>query len=249
MKKTFITLAFAVCTMFCSNARINVFPVQLASKSYAAYAKEAFDVSLSTPKGFCDMAKTGAYTPFSQNGNTSPSCIMGAFALSGDKECLMMVGDLRFPLTKAENPDTPLNETAANFLNWTKSDAGYNICKRQHVDLSGCATFLQASKFNADTAITVTMPTNGETFDGMTYTTCTQLLIKKEGRPTIEISILLTDKGAKNAQEYLDQIFNSVKYGSVAHWRYDKDTDKAASKKHLKTWNDKFTNEVATREK
>lgn len=85
------------------------------------------------------------------------------------------------------------------------------------------------------------MPTNGETIDGTNYTTCTQLLLKKAGRPVIEVSILFTDKGVANKQQYLDSIFKAVKFGNAANWIYDKATDKAASEKYLKPWNNKLS--------
>ena len=188
------------------------------------------------------MEKMGAYSPFSKNGNVAPTCVMGAFAKSNDGQCVVMFADLRFPLSKAENPNGTLSEKAANFLAWATSASGYNISRQPTVNLNDCATFLPANKFNADSAITVSMPTNGETLDGTNYTTCTQLLLKKTGRPIIEVSILFTDKGAANKQQYLDSIFKAVKFGNSANRAYNKAIDKAASEKYLKAWNDKVKN-------
>ena len=241
MKNQIFALGAIVCLCFCSSAKTSTFPVKLPLKSYAAYCQKAFDITISTPKGFADMEKTGAYSPFSKNGNIAPTCVMGAFAKSNDSQCVVMFGDLRFPVSKEEITSGTLSEKAANFLTWATSASGYNICRQQSVNLNDCATFLPANKFNADSAITVSMPTNGETIDGTNYTTCTQLLLKKAGRPVIEVSILFTDKGVANKQQYLDSIFKAVKFGNAANWIYDKATDKAASEKYLKPWNNKLS--------
>ena len=242
MKNQIFALGAIVCLCFCSSAKTSTFPVKLPLKSYAAYCQKAFDITISTPKGFADMEQTGAYSPFSKNGNIAPTCVMGAFAKSNDSQCVVMFGDLRFPVSKKEITSGTLSEKAANFLTWATSASGYNICRQQSVNLNDCATFLPANKFNADSAITVSMPTNGETLDGTNYTTCTQLLLKKTGRPIIEVSILFTDKGAANKQQYLDSIFKAVKFGNSANRAYNKAIDKAASEKYLKAWNDKVKN-------
>lgn len=241
MKNQIFALGAIVCLCFCTNAKTSTFSVKLPLKSYAAYCQKAFDITISTPKGFADMEQTGAYSPFSKNGNIAPTCVMGAFAKSNDGQCVVMFGDLRFPVSKEEITSGTLSEKAANFLTWATSASGYNICRQQSVNLNDCATFLPANKFNADSAITVSMPTNGETIDGTNYTTCTQLLLKKAGRPVIEVSILFTDKGAASKQKYLSSIFKAVKFGNAANWIYDKATDKAASEKYLKPWSNKLS--------
>ena len=117
-KKLAFALGAIVCLCFCSSAKTSTFPVKLPLKSYAAYCQKAFDITISTPKGFADMEQTGAYSPFSKNGNIAPTCVMGAFAKSNDSQCVVMFGDLRFPVSKEEITSALKEHTAKdrNFI-------------------------------------------------------------------------------------------------------------------------------------
>ena len=112
MKNQIFALGAIVCLCFWSSAKTSTFPVKLPLKSYAAYCQKAFDITISTPKGFADMEQTGAYSPFSKNGNIAPTCVMGAFAKSNDSQCVVMFGDLDILLDFEKNrfrpdPDFP----------------------------------------------------------------------------------------------------------------------------------------------
>lgn len=186
---------------------------------------------LSMPKGFSDVGKFGIYSPNSPKGKTLPAHISGAIAKSSDGNCLVFYSYLPLQYEAGTASGHASDETF-----WAEQGI-YYWKKPSTLNVADYVTQLPATKFNADTAISVSLAANGEVFEGKRYTNNTYIILQKSGRRFFTISALFTDSGLKNKQQYLNAILDAVKFGDKPDWTFNRETEQAAHKKHLVQFN------------
>ena len=233
MKRIALTLSAAtLLSLLPCSAKVTMLPFRQPLKSYAAYCNEAFDMSLSMPKGFSDVSKFGIYSPNSPKGKTLRAHISGAIAKSNDGNCVVFYSylPLQYEVGTA-------SQRASDEAYWAEKGTAYWSNEPSTLAVADYVTQLPATKFNADTAIAVSLDANAELFEGKRYTNNTYIILKKSGRRFFTISALFTDDGLKDKQRYLNAIFDSVKFGNKPGWTFNRETEQAAHAKHLVQFN------------
>lgn len=211
----------------------NEFSIPLAS--YASYLGEALDVDVSLPAGFTDLQRMCQYEPVTASGETGFTTLVGAMLQSDDGNCLVMMPDMQWRANDLWQGDPGFaSELMKCQVYLTLKDEVYYVYLDQNppLDLSKIVVSANAKKFNADTVLVSTLPTN-DSIMGHRYTHRTHMVMSKVGHPVVEVSILLTDQGEKNKKKYLDKVFAAIKFGKRKGWQYDNERHHTLRMKYI----------------
>ena len=214
-------------------------PLRYSFDANRGYYADAFDVELSMPKKTIDL-------------DTS-SCVRirkeyrlafcgGPILRSEDGECALMYKS--YPLFVSEDLSKIVdhnNDNAHRNLMSNELGTVYGYCDEIARPLPGKPFPLDeyieilpqktARKwFNADSVFVYDLPVD-DPYEGK-YNRCTGVVITKKGRTGFALKLYLTDEGKKNEKRYLQSLRKTIWYRDSG-WKYDRENDKQAIRKHL----------------
>ena len=210
--------------------------------SYEKYSNEAFGLDLQMPKGFVDGRRMCSYRPASSGGGTGITWAVGAMLQSSDKQCAVLMPDMMWRgHDLAADAVGDVNDFVQCEVYWSVKGALWHEYLVNHpaISMAKYEKRLAASKFNADTAVLVTLPAN-DTIMGQRYVTRNLLILKKADRPVVLVDLFFTDKGAKNKDKYFAEVWEAVKYAKNPGWHYDASLASKLRQEHLKNYVDNY---------
>lgn len=246
MKISRLVTAVAVLLLMAANGSAAVIlddAVEVPFVSYEKYVNGSFGVDFKMPKGFVDGRYMGLYKPALSNGGTGIAWAFGAMLQSADRECAVLMP------TFGSRVWDMLEESVGDVADFTqcetywavKGAVWYEYLSDQHdaIDMTRYVKRINARRFNADTAVVVTLPANDSVM-GQYYTHRNFLVLKKAGRPVVTVNVLLTDSGVKRSGKYIETVWRAVKYSGKAGWHYDPKVADRLRNENLKEYDDYY---------